>query len=87
VSFHFNNPRNPNAESRSQKVWSLKDFEICDVLEKELPHTRQKVINLFGTVICPNLKQNPDISARSYIDSSARLVVAKIQGLIGSHQK
>jgi hypothetical protein len=62
-------------------VGSLKDFEICDVLEKELPHTRQEVINLFGTVICP------DISARSYINSSARLVVAKIQGLIGSHQK
>jgi hypothetical protein len=42
VPFHFNNPRNPDAESRSQKVGSLKDFEIRDVPEKELPHTRQK---------------------------------------------
>jgi hypothetical protein len=53
VSFHFNNPRNPDAESMSQKVGSLKDFEICGIPEKELPHTEQKVINPFGTVICP----------------------------------
>jgi hypothetical protein len=52
-SFHFNNPRNPDAESRSQKVGSLKYFEIHGVPEKELPHNGQKVINLFGTVICP----------------------------------
>jgi hypothetical protein len=39
-SFHFNNPHNPDAESRSQKVGSLKDFEICGVPEKELPHNR-----------------------------------------------
>jgi hypothetical protein len=51
--FHFNNPRNPDAESRSQKVGSLKYFEIHGVPEKELPHNGQKVINLFGTVICP----------------------------------
>jgi hypothetical protein len=50
--FRFNNPRNPDAESRSQKVGSLKDFEIHDVPKKELLHNRQKVINLFGTVIC-----------------------------------
>jgi hypothetical protein len=36
--FHFNNPRNPDAESRSQKAGSLKDFEICGVPEKELPY-------------------------------------------------
>jgi hypothetical protein len=53
VTFCFNNPRNPDAKSRSQKVGSLKDFEICGVPEKELPHTRQKIINPFGRVICP----------------------------------
>jgi hypothetical protein len=53
VHFCFNNPRNPNAESRSQKMGSLKKFEICGVPEKELPHTRQKVVNPFGMVICP----------------------------------
>jgi hypothetical protein len=53
VPFCFNNPCNPDAESRSQKVGSLKDFEICGVPEKELPHTRQKIINPFDRVICP----------------------------------
>jgi hypothetical protein len=53
VHFCFNNPRNPNAESRSQKMGSLKKFEICGVPEKELSHTRQKVVNPFGMVICP----------------------------------
>jgi hypothetical protein len=38
ASFHFNNPRNPDAESRSQKVGSLKDFEIRGVPKMELPH-------------------------------------------------
>jgi hypothetical protein len=52
VPLHFNNSRNPDAESRSQKVGSLKDFEIRGVPEKELPHTGQKVINPFGMVIC-----------------------------------
>jgi hypothetical protein len=33
------------------KGGSLIDFEIHDVLEKELPHNRQKVINPFSTVI------------------------------------
>jgi hypothetical protein len=51
--FHFNNLCNPDAESRSQKVGSLKDFEICGVPEKELLHNGQKLINPFGTVICP----------------------------------
>jgi hypothetical protein len=40
VPFRFNNPRNPDAESRAHKVGSLKDFEIRNVPEKELPHTR-----------------------------------------------
>jgi hypothetical protein len=53
VSFYFNNPRNPDTESRSQKVESLKDFEIRVVLKKEVLHTRQKVINPFDTIICP----------------------------------
>jgi hypothetical protein len=53
VSFHFNNPRNLDAESKSQKVGSLKDFEIRGIPEKELPHNRQKIINPFGMVICP----------------------------------
>jgi hypothetical protein len=39
VPFRFNNPCNLDAESRSQKVGSLKDFKICGVPEKELPHT------------------------------------------------
>jgi hypothetical protein len=41
-----------DAESRSQKVGSLKDFEICGIPKKELLHTGQKVINPFGMVIC-----------------------------------
>jgi hypothetical protein len=49
--FHFHNPRNPDTESRRQKVGSLKDFEIRGVPEKELPHNRQKVIDPFGMVI------------------------------------
>jgi hypothetical protein len=32
--FHFNNPRNPDAESRRQKVGRLKDFEICASLRR-----------------------------------------------------
>jgi hypothetical protein len=53
VPFHFNNICNPDAKSSSQKVGSLKDFEIHCVPEKELSHTGQKVINPFGTVIFP----------------------------------
>jgi hypothetical protein len=53
VPFHFNNLHNLDVELRSQNVGSLKDFEIYDIPEKELPHTRQKVINSFCTVICP----------------------------------
>jgi hypothetical protein len=52
-SFHFNNRRNLDAESRSQKVESLKDFEKRDVPEKELQHNEQKVINPFSMIICP----------------------------------
>jgi hypothetical protein len=51
--FRFNNPRNPDAESRSQNVGSLKNLEIRGVPEKELPHNGQKVINPFDMVICP----------------------------------
>jgi hypothetical protein len=52
--FRFNNPRNPDAESRSQNVWSLKDFEIRSIPEKELSHNGQKVINPFDTIISRN---------------------------------
>jgi hypothetical protein len=52
VHFYFNNLRNLDMELRSQKVGSLKDFEICGIPDKELPHTRQKLINPFDTVIC-----------------------------------
>jgi hypothetical protein len=52
VPFCFNHPRNSDAESRSQKGGSLKDFEVCGVPEKEPLHNRQKAINPFGTVIC-----------------------------------
>jgi hypothetical protein len=36
MAFCFNHPRDPNAKPRSQKVGSLKDFEINGVLEKKL---------------------------------------------------
>jgi hypothetical protein len=35
VTFCFNRPRNLDTDARSQGVGSSKDFEICDVLEKE----------------------------------------------------
>jgi hypothetical protein len=35
ITFCFNRPRNPNANTRSRGVGSSKDFEICGVLEKE----------------------------------------------------
>jgi hypothetical protein len=35
ITFYFNRPRNPDADARSRRVESLKDFEILDVLEKE----------------------------------------------------
>jgi hypothetical protein len=40
VPFYFNNLRNPDTVLRSQKVRSLKDFNVCGVLGKELPHNR-----------------------------------------------
>jgi hypothetical protein len=42
VTFFFNSPCNSDTESRSQKGGSLKDFEVCGVLEKEPSHNRQK---------------------------------------------
>jgi hypothetical protein len=53
VSFCFNHSRNLDAESRSQKDESLKDFEVCGVPEKESLHNRLNAINPFDTVICP----------------------------------
>jgi hypothetical protein len=53
LSFYFNHPRDLGTGSRSQKVGSLKDFEVRDVPEKGLPHNEEKAINPFGTVICP----------------------------------
>jgi hypothetical protein len=38
---------------KEPKGESLKDFEVCDIPEKELLHNGQKVINPIGTVICP----------------------------------
>jgi hypothetical protein len=35
LTFCFNRPRNPDADARSWGVRSLKDFEICGILEKE----------------------------------------------------
>jgi hypothetical protein len=35
ITFCFNRPRNPDADVRSQRVGSSKDFEICGILEKE----------------------------------------------------
>jgi hypothetical protein len=34
-AFRFNHLRNPDADARSRGVGSSKDFEICDILEKE----------------------------------------------------
>jgi hypothetical protein len=35
VTFRFNHPRNPDADTRSRGVGSSRDFDICGVLEKE----------------------------------------------------
>jgi hypothetical protein len=35
MPFYFNQPLNPNAESRSQKVRDLKYFKVRSVQEKE----------------------------------------------------
>jgi hypothetical protein len=43
MSFCFNRPCNLNARSWSQKVGSLKDFEIYGVIEKEPLRNRQKL--------------------------------------------
>jgi hypothetical protein len=53
MHFYFNHSHDPDTRSRSQKVGSLKDFEIRGVLKKELLRNGQKAINPFGTVICP----------------------------------
>jgi hypothetical protein len=42
MHFCFNHPCNLGMRSRSQKGRSLKDFEVCGVPEKELPHNGQK---------------------------------------------
>jgi hypothetical protein len=51
MPFYFIHPRDPNTRSRSQKVRSLKDFEVRSVPKKEPLHNRQKAINPFSTVI------------------------------------
>jgi hypothetical protein len=43
MPFCFNHPRDPDMKPRSQKMGSLKDFEICGVLEKEPLHNGQKL--------------------------------------------
>jgi hypothetical protein len=53
ISFYFNRSCDPDTESRSQKVKSLKDFKVHGVPKIEPPHNGQKAINPFGTVICP----------------------------------
>jgi hypothetical protein len=53
MPFCFNHARDLDAELRSQKVGSIKDFEIHGVPEKEPPHNEQKAINPFDMVICP----------------------------------
>jgi hypothetical protein len=42
MPFYFNHPHDPDARSRSQKVGSLKDFDVCSIPDKELPHNKQK---------------------------------------------
>jgi hypothetical protein len=42
MHFYFNHPHDPDVRSRSQKVGSLKDFEIRGVLKKELFAQRTK---------------------------------------------
>jgi hypothetical protein len=46
MSFYFNHPRDPDVRSRSQKVGSLKDFEVCSVIEKVPLHNGQKSYQL-----------------------------------------
>jgi hypothetical protein len=41
----------------TEKVGSLKDFEIRSVQEKELPTNRSTYINPIGTIICPRQKK------------------------------
>jgi hypothetical protein len=45
--------RTIQTRNQGTKRGSLKDFEVCDIPEKELLHNGQKVINPIGTVICP----------------------------------
>jgi hypothetical protein len=35
MPFYFNHPCDPDARSRSQKIGSLKDFDVCGIPEKE----------------------------------------------------
>jgi hypothetical protein len=51
--FLFHHTHNPDTESRSQKGVSLKKFNVYGISKKEPLHNRHKVVNPFGTVICP----------------------------------
>jgi hypothetical protein len=51
--FLFQQPAQSGRGIKEPKGGSLKDFEVCDIPEKELLHNGQKVINPIGTVICP----------------------------------
>jgi hypothetical protein len=56
MSLCFNHLCDPDVRLRSQKVGSLKDFDVYDIPEKKLRHNEQKAINPFGMVICPKKK-------------------------------
>jgi hypothetical protein len=57
MHFCFNHLHDPDARSRSQKVGSLKDFEVCGIPEKEPPHNRQKNYQLVWHDHLPDVKR------------------------------
>jgi hypothetical protein len=55
MTFCFNHPRDSNARSRSQKMGSLKDFEVCSVLKKESASNGQKSYQSDGRGYLPKV--------------------------------
>jgi hypothetical protein len=71
MHFCFNHPHDPDARSRSQKVGSLKDFEVCGIPEKEPPHNRQKKLSTcLARSFARCKKESSYISADRVISSS-----------------
>jgi hypothetical protein len=79
MPFCFNHLRDSDVRSRSQKVGSLKDFEIHGVLEKESLRNGQKL---------PTRSHNhlPEINKESF-GESARSAFVRTQHLIRRYQE